>query len=594
MIKLPKLNVLDSSRSMVNVFRGYDHRLVTSEGSFYDENNLTSDNYPVLSTRSDYGIHAIAPDKVEAMLEKDVLCYAADQTLYVGDKTYPLSDDGTIKQLVSMGAYVIALGTSGKLYYANTIGSDYGQVLCYSNSFSNLDAETGTPTSVEMYVSDDTGKQALPSNPTQDPQIGDLIFETSGPSVVLKRYDGAAWVTVTKHITFRKEGVGKGFMPGDIVNVRGANLQGGSNESYETKVAKAEGDILVVEFFSGLSFFSPIGVTNLLEIKKPLGALDFICVSNNRLWACRRGVQKGYMNKYSGTNMVNEIYASKLGDFKTFDYYPGTAMDSYTVSIGTDGDFTGAITYQGNPIFFKEGVIHRITGTIPANYQIQTTECQGVKEGSYRSLANVDNILFYHAPSGIYAYDGSLPQSISTVFGNMRFKNAVAGAYLRKYYVNMCNANGVYATYVYDIDNGVWHKQDENSRVDAFAPSENALYYSSVNTIYTMFGTGGYDAKPLTWYAETGLIGTDSPDKKYLSRMTFRLSLTDKSRMIVFIEYDSCGEWTHAATIAGIDLSSFSFTVKIERCDHFRIRLEGVGSCKLFSITKTMERGGEE
>ena len=57
--------------------------------------------------------------------------------------------------------------------------------------------------------------------------------------------------------------------------------------------------------------------------------------------------------------MVNELYACKLGDFKNWNCFLGISTDSYVASVGTDGPWTGAVTYLGNPIFFKETCLHK-------------------------------------------------------------------------------------------------------------------------------------------------------------------------------------------------------------------------------------------
>ena len=74
--------------------------------------------------------------------------------------------------------------------------------------------------------------------------------------------------------------------------------------------------------------------------------MDFVIESGNRLWGCRYG-------KALNGETVNEIYASKLGDFRNWYCFAGISTDSYTASVGTDGAFTGAVTYMGRPIFFK-------------------------------------------------------------------------------------------------------------------------------------------------------------------------------------------------------------------------------------------------
>ena len=135
--------------------------------------------------------------------------------------------------------------------------------------------------------------------------------------------------------------------------------------------------------------------------------MDYVIECNNRLWGCRYGKNKK-------GEIVNEIYASKQGDFKNWNCYAGISTDSYAVTVGSDGEFTGAINYGSYPMFFKENYIHRISGSIPSQFVMNTTNCRGVQKGSEKSLAISNEILFYKSSSDVCMYEGSLPSSIST------------------------------------------------------------------------------------------------------------------------------------------------------------------------------------
>ena len=163
--------------------------------------------------------------------------------------------------------------------------------------------------------------------------------------------------------------------------------------------------------------------------------MDFLIESGNRLWGCRYGTALN-------GDVVNEIYACKLGDFKNWSCFMSLSTDSYTASCGTDGQFTGAITHLGYPLFFKENCVHKVYGNIPANFQIQDTACRGVQKGCHGSLAIVNETLFYKSRGGICAFDGSLPKDASYVLGNEAYSDAVGGAHGNKYYVSMKHSDG--------------------------------------------------------------------------------------------------------------------------------------------------------
>ena len=56
-MKYSTLTEIPSSRSMIDVFGGYNHNIRISDAEFYDMKNLTSSHYPVLSSRDKRGIY---------------------------------------------------------------------------------------------------------------------------------------------------------------------------------------------------------------------------------------------------------------------------------------------------------------------------------------------------------------------------------------------------------------------------------------------------------------------------------------------------------------------------------------------------------
>lgn len=238
--------------------------------------------------------------------------------------------------------------------------------------------------------------------------------------------------------------------------------------------------------------------------------------------------------------------------------------------------------------------MHKIYGNYPANYQIQTTACRGVQKGCARSLAIVNEVLYYKARSAVCAYDGSLPVEISSALGEVQYSAAVAGALGNKYYISMADTSGIYHLFVYDTLKGMWHRED-NTRALDFCNSRGDLYYidGADKKIKSVLGSGAPDTAPVKWMAETGIIGTDSPDKKYISRLDVRMYLDMGARAFFYIQYDSSGAWEHLFTMNGDRLRSFPVPIRPRRCDHLRLRIEGEGGANIYSICKTIEQGSD-
>ena len=228
-----------------------------------------------------------------------------------------------------------------------------------------------------------------------------------------------------------------------------------------------------------------------LKIERKLPDLDFVCTNNNRVWGCHYG-------KDARGKLTNEIYASKLGDFKNWYSFNGISTDSYAVSIGEDGRWTGCITYQGKPTFFKENAIFRVYGNMPSEYQIVTNNARGVQYGSEKSLAILNQYLIYKSPVDVVIYDGATPTSISQAFGRDRiYYDAAAGATLNKYYISMQDSIGRFYYFVYDLETNLWMREDAKNKLIQFTTSEaGQIYAHNGKVIY-----GSKSAKNKVWKA---------------------------------------------------------------------------------------------
>ena len=288
--------------------------------------------------------------------------------------------------------------------------------------------------------------------------------------------------------------------------------------------------------------------------------------------------------------MVNEIYASKLGDFRNWSCFQGVSTDSYALSLGTDGPFTGAAEFLGCPLFFREGCIHKIYGTTPASFRLQTTQCPGVQLGSSRSLARIGQTLFYKSPEGVCAYDGAVPVEGSQSLGKTRYTRAAAGALGSRYYISMQETGGGYHLFVYDAPRGLWHRED-SSEIHCFCPCRGDLFYvNQAGEIISVSGQGEQEG-PFPWYLETGPLGGLSPDCKQLSRLSLKVELG--GRMALYVRYDRETAWLPLARIQATELKTFTLPVAVRRCDHLRLRLEGTGPMRLHALAKTMEWGSD-
>ena len=583
-MKYPTLPVQNSSRELVEYFKGYNHNLRIAKNEFYDMQNMTSDHYPVLSPRGKRGFFA-KPASPQGIIAKDTICYVDGADFVMGEYRIAIglstAAEDCPKQLTSMGAYVIIMPDKK---YINTMDI---------TEFGNIEASFTTTTDVSFELctiagdvySDTTISPAEPSNPANL----DYWIDTSTTPNTLKQYSATSgmWVSIaTTYVKISATGIGKAFQQYDGVTISGiqaAKLQ----DLNSTMVIWDKGDdyIVVVGILDAVT--TQTADQGGITVARKMPNLDFLIESGNRLWGCRYGTA------VNGA-VVNEIYACKLGDFKNWNCFMSLSTDSYAASCGTDGQFTGAITHLGYPLFFKENCVHKVYGNYPANFQIQDTACRGVQKGCHGSLAIVNETLFYKSRGGICAFDGSLPADASYVLGNEAYSDAVGGAHGNKYYVSMKHSDGTWHLFVYDTAKSMWHRED-NFHVSAFCSNKGEMYAIDADNrnIITLFGSGDVYEQSVPWMAETGELGISSPDMKYVSRITIRMSVEANAMMDIYAQYDLSDEWIHLCNIRGTDLCSRSVPIRPRRCDHMKLRFVGVGGAKIYSWTTTIEQGSE-
>lgn len=611
-MKLSQLSEIQSSRDMLDAFLGYNHNLRIGESEFFEMQNMTSAFYPVLSPRRKRGIFDYPTEgthKINGMIAKDALCYVDGTTLYIDGHQiigFPLTD--TPKQMVSMGAYIIIMPDKK---YINTL--DYTDRGSIEASFTSIGS-----VSYELCRSDGRTYSSVTVSETEpeEPENMMLWIDTSTDPHSLKQYSAVSglWVGIaTTYIKISAPNIASQFKQYDGVKIEGiaenlTQLQDLNNQTSiiwdiyhdegdeETQRAEGTGDYIVM---IGILDYASTQDTP-ITISRNMPELDFIIESENRLWGCRYGTA-------ANGDIVNEIYASKLGDFKNWNSFMGISSDSYVASCGTDGAWTGAITHLGYPCFFKENFLHKVYGNFPSNFQIQTTALRGVQKGAGKSLAIVNEILYYKSRNGVCSYDGSLPTEISSAFGDVAYSavteedtdklrnGAVAGAFQNKYYISMkSEEDGEWYFFVFDTKLGTWHKEDV-MHVRDFCQCRNDLFFSDADNelIYSVMGSGTEETGLIPWSVETGIIGITSPDKKYVSRLLLRMSMDIGSVVHVDAQYDSMGEWEHLTSVDGLTLKTFTIPVKPKRCDHLRLRIYGKGDFKLYSLTKTIEQGSD-
>lgn len=422
--------------NVTSVFYGINKGELIPEGYFSEMINMTSSRFPCASTRNEralmtYGEAVTAPGEPVAAVEYDdgLLVACNNGLLVYGDTVI----DGRVKttDIVPIGNKFFCspsgclIDIVGNTEFSGQIVSDTFSVTLCDSAFEDIDVTHG--------------------DKPQEPSNGQYWYD--GENKSLYRYSSVNESWVAASVIYTKLGCSSvdlsPFKKGDGVRVK-------SGEKYiDSFVANVFSDSIVIEGIHEYLTEAEGSEGIELEISRRFPTLQYACVHNNRIWGCN----------FDG--VLNEIYASKLGDPLNFYCYRGLSTDSYAVSCGEPGVFTGCSELGDTVIFFKENCMYTIYGTEPSAYQTIKTDCFGVQKGSEKSIVRINGHLYYKSCHGIMRLsESSLPVLISDELGPDIWRDAVAGTDGRKYYIVMTDNKDNRSMYVYDTQYEVWHKED--------------------------------------------------------------------------------------------------------------------------------------
>lgn len=636
-MQLPKPKMLSSAkRQLVTTFYGLDRTDLcgedTSDGESYfsDMKNGGSDSFPFAASRSGRGITKLLDNPANGLLGTDKLAYVDGQKLiYDGREVLTDLIDGE-KRLVAFGANILiypdqkyyntVTGESGAMETAETVSGSETILTGNGFKYKASDSRISTDSDGNVYISVNyimgrggfTLKSAL-CRAANDSVYGPTLYtdgeagtKNSFTKFLRIRIQNGTIEYISSATTvciglgsdrYTLEDIAWTALPIEAVTAPELTGETGYLWNGDTPIKITDGMLYLAAPGDLSSVFSSIGNTSASALvctynwtKSNLPRLDHVCVLDNRLWGCRYGMQAG------STAAVNEIYCSKLGDFKKWSTFQGISTDPWYAGVAETGPFTGAVAYGGHPIFFKEDCAYVISGSYPP-YSVTTLHIAGVAQRAARSICEADGALYYKSRYAVMRYTSSSIGSVSDRLGRLPDAvRACAGSYNGKYYLSLAGE-----IYVYDTKRGMWCVEDACGAVD-FATADGKLYIAG--------GRGDTDGKypicvsapgmaaeaDMPWSFTTPRIGYGLPNRKYVSRVLIRLEIGDAALPTVELSRDG-GAWEALPCAArvgtdGARTGSIAIPIRPRRCESFRIRVSGIGTYKLTGITKYMEESG--
>lgn len=661
---LPKLNRIRNHQTAINTFKGINQSVnvgfskISSNSSsvyteFVNQKNVSCDDYPALSTRKERNY--IANDvniTSNIIIANNKICYIKNHdTLVIGDKEVVLSaTTNKTENIMLMGSQIIIFPTRllanldkntveeiDGYYFKESMSSSSQQVgipegeNAYDHTFrgnikvrySSKLSDSVPCCSIYYYITDSGQLKATSSmedfysyvedngsveriikyQKSKIMRVVDVIENTDYLNDHLLKFTELEGNYVSIHQT----GIGVEFKIGDYVRisyldtaltsksykevVNDNSFADRLNDKYFKILDKTDDAIMIqCDLNCSVDYNGPIGIYRMMPTY-----MDFNIENENRLWGC--------------SNKNNEIYASKLGDpTNWFAYGDGISTDSYALTIGTEGEFTGIAKQNNAILFFKENWVHKIYGTKPSNYCLTTYNVPGVEKGSEKSLVWINGTLFYKSKYGVCLYSpGGTPTIISDeAFGNNTYTNAVAGKYKHKYYISLLNtATNEYELYTYDTYKGIWNREDNTQFLNTVTYNDN-LYFTDGKTNYI----GSIDGKenlfnaitnselfyenPIEWEAETGNLYDNELNVKWINQLQFLLELNEKSEVEIFIKTKVNGEYRQIKSLYAQEKRTINYTFVPSRADFLQIKFKGRGQARLYQINIRYNAGSEK
>lgn len=545
---LPTMIADDGIRKAQTInFGGYNHTLAAKNGMIYDETNITSDYFPVLSPRS--------PRYLQSTLSAPNGLYCNDGIYTVDGTDFKVNGetkgqvDNNRKTFASLGRYIVIL--PDKKYY-DTVSGVLG------------DIESSVPVSATFT----DGTYA------EEAAEGNTIRAASAT------FDWSDY-----------------FKVGDAVAISGSSVSDNNKTIIVREIAGRD-----LRFYP--NSFTTTSTAETLTLKRGMPDMDFICENENRLWGCTNSEENEIWDEATKqyiTVKSRVIYACKLGDIFNWNVFDGLSTDSYAVGVGSDGDFTGCCAYLGYPCFFKEEHIYKVYGDKPSNFQVMGSASLGTAAGAERSFGIAGETLFYLSRTGIVAYNGGIPSNISASFGTERYTDAVGGSDGVKYYVSMKDTANAWHMFVYDTRYGIWCREDGLHVLD-FGWNTELYFLDSTGNLWmngnarTPAGTAEASVSSSVEFADLTEDVGNSPrygaNKKHIAKLQIRMELDANASVTVQMEFDD-GTWETVKTLTTATKRSYYLPIIPRRTDHFRIKLIGSGNWKLYSLIREVSTGSE-
>lgn len=532
-MKLPYVNAVQSMTAQGNNFQGYRREEFGSVNAFYDMQNMTGLDAPVIRTR-DRRRKKRTLTECNGIFGREALGWVdGDALYYAGERVGTVQNNA--KTFVHIGAYTLIFPDK-VMFNTHT-----GELLPMEN---RVTVSGITFASVDMLGESQAAGEAL-------------------------------------YVRMTASGIGKGFKSGDVVLIENCKIE--SLNGYRQLQTVQDNEIVLLGTMEADTDSQPGSMT----LSRTTPDMDYMTESDNRVWGCSSEKHEVYAcklgdptNWHSFQGIASDAYAltiGSIGDFtgacthlgyvyffkehmhhKLFGNKPSnyqlTNSHVRGVAAGSEKSLTilHETLYYHSPdgICASQGALPSAVDEALGRVKYKNAVSGAAGKRMWVSMEDEDGapVLFtYHADTGVW------------------HKEDGARA---KEFVNVGNH-----LYMLDANNILWCMtgQGDMDAEDGTAAWEDALPY--------MVQTGDLDMGNLY--------------RKRLQKIHLRLTLDADADCQVQVQYDG-GAWQKLTRVkSGKDLKSFALPIVPRRCDRMKIRLQGNGMMRLYNLN-TITQGGTE
>ncbi len=319
----------NKNKNFIDAFGGFNHRMRIGENEFYDCLNVSSRNYPLLSSRGALAGNPgeLVQGNVKAICyndEKFWMVYELNGRLYITYTTntgspYDLGAiaegcEGEERRLINFGTNIVIM--PDKLYFNTADTTDFGSI---EKSFDNINSEDHYNWWYIVKPCDAEGKEyvadTFSSSEPQNPSDGHVWYDVGNNVIKIWTESYSMWLTPTIYHKYRIQGIGI-FKEGSSVAFTRFTRE---EPRFNTIVVKAyhndnptprtedtvpdDNDYIVVPSSDDEKIrwdnWNDTGILynkwrSLIAVEQLMPQMDYLCECQGRLWGCRYGSTDTY------------------------------------------------------------------------------------------------------------------------------------------------------------------------------------------------------------------------------------------------------------------------------------------------------------